>query len=167
MTYSLVETVYCSASYSSSTSGFLVLIDRLFLNWMPSKGFTVEVWDGALDQKVETPLMDNVTGTGWYTELWVFVKKTITFRDGSTSDESFALEFEFNQNDLHWYAWDGVKATTDTSDPDYGIGTDREAMTNFYPISWNHYIEFWAESGSDAFFLRSVPYSNGIRSEST
>lgn len=165
MTYSLNDSVFCNSN-PTGVAGFVNLIDKLFLVWLPTKGFTCEVWNKSTNEKVLSPLVDNLSGS-WTSSLWVFIKKTVTYRDDTTSDESWALDIQLNQSDIHHHVWDGVKATTDTSDPDYGVGTDRYAIPTYTPMSYEHHIEFWTESGSDAYFLRSVQVLDGLRQENT
>lgn len=55
-------------------------------------------------------------------DQYFFLKKTMEFIDGTTEEISFCIELEPAARDLQYWGWDGVKATNDDSDPDYGRG---------------------------------------------
>lgn len=143
MAYSKIWEFAANGNISDFTNGPAAAWRYVFLDFMPTRGWEVSM-TGTTDAVPPTSTVD--------TMFWF--KKTNTCIDGSTYDVAFAIECEWGSNDIMYYSWDGVKATGDSSDPEYGRGVGSKFNdTTFIPFYPSRTTEIWADSESDGFFL--------------
>lgn len=86
----------------------------------------------------------DVTGARYY-----YIKKTVTLANGDTQNHCLCYEYEYNDDDLMTYAWNGTGQTTGAtditlmgSDTTWFAGKDEYGMATV-----------WQETGTDAFVI--------------
>lgn len=145
MAYSKIWEFTANSDNASFNNGPAAAWRYVFMDFMPTRGWEVSM-TGTADAVPPTTTVDTLF---WF-------KKTNTCIDGSTYDVAFCIEAEWSSLDIYYYSWDGVKATGDSSDPEYGRGgTIKFSDTTFYPFATSRTTEIWADSESDGFFFTS------------
>lgn len=145
MAYTKVSTIVTNNSNSDAVNGNAIGWKYFYETFLPTVGWTVTL---CADNSATAPSAVNQSH-------WYFLKKTLTFTDGTTDTISLAYKFEPTTEDLHVYSWDGVLATNDSGDANYGRGSIdfvndttnyimQRATTNVYDI--------WKDTDSDSWF---------------
>lgn len=141
MAYTKVSTITVNGNWNDGTSGNPVAWKYFIETFLPTVGWTVTLTDS---NSANPPASLN----DWH---YYFLKKTLTFTDGTTDTISFVLVVEGNQTDIHYHSWDGVKATNDTSDPDFNRGTNNKADdTSSVIVSGAGTFDIWKDADSDS-----------------
>ena len=145
MAYTKVYSFIGSNSTSNTTHSGHLGWKYFFETFLPTVGWTVTLCN---NNSANPP-------TSMHTDHWYFMKKTLTFTDGTTDDISFVYNFQPQATDLHIYSWDGVLATNDSSNAQFGRGsTDHYSDTSNQTTSLgttNHF-EIWKDDNSDSWF---------------
>lgn len=141
MSYTKVSTIITDGDQYVGTGNNPDAWKYFFETFLPTVGWTVTL----TDQASANPPSAN-TSNHWY-----FLKKTLTFTDGTTDTISYALQIEMGARRHRWYAWDGVKATNDSTDADYGrggaIGTHpSSSFLSTGAATW----DIWKDANSDS-----------------
>ena len=166
MAYTKVSSITTSGDGYNLTSGVPSAWKYFFETFLPTVGWTVTLCD---------PSSANPP-TSASTFHHYFLKKTLTFLDGTTDTISFVCVLEPNQGDLHYMSWDGVKATNDSSDPDYGRGSSNKFDdTGSIIVQGAGTYDIWKDDDSDSWvWLKNgsfigcwLPNGNYIRQDLT
>lgn len=145
MAYTKVHTVITNSSNSDAVNGNAIGWKYFYETFLPTVGWTVTLCD---DNSANPPSAVN-------TNHWYFLKKTLTFTDGTTDTISLVYKFEPTQDDLHVYSWDGVLATNDSTDAQYGRGsTDflNDTSNGILQRSTINTFDIWKDADSDSWF---------------
>ena len=131
-------------SSGGAIDGVPAFWEYLFGTHLPATGWTTEgPFDGSGGQS------PSITADRYW-----FLRKTLEFTDGTTDEIHFVVEPEYSGSDLNYYTWDGIKATTDTSDPDYGMGIVAHSDSTF--LGWGAgSFQLWADEGDSWFLIKN------------
>lgn len=163
MAYSKVNTFVTNTNVNDEVGGPHNAIKYFLSTFLPTVGWTVSVTDNSTANAPST----------WNQDHWYFLKKTLTFEDGTTDTISFVMELEWAATDLAYHSWDGVLATNDSTDPQYGRGGSVQISdTSCNALSGGTY-EIWKDDNSDSWLhLRNglvigfwMPNGNWIRQD--
>lgn len=145
MAYTKVSSIKTNNSETDTANGNAVGWKYFYETFLPTVGWTVTL---CADNSASPP-------SAYNSNHWYFLKKTLTFTDGTTDTIAFVYKWEPSPDDLHVYSWDGVLATNDSSDPQYGRGTtdfcndtNNVIMQGSNPGVW----DIWKDDDSDAWF---------------
>jgi len=142
---------------NDTENGWGYHLDYIIKTFLETRGWTVDLRAGGPSNLADPEPPSNYTVDRRY-----WMKRTNTCVDGSTYDVSFVLEIEPSGQDTEFYAWDGVKVTQDSSDPDYGLG-NRVFFDNGWSPLYNTNLawQLWADKDSDGWFFTVGGYYCG------
>ena len=145
MPYTKVSSISTNNSKTDTVNGNAVGWKYFYETFLPTVGWTVTL---CADNSANPP-------SAYNHNHWYFLKKTLTFTDGTTDTIALVYKFEPGQLDLHVYSWDGVLATNDSGDAQYGRGsTDHLNDTTNYIMQTNDpsTYDIWKDDDSDSWF---------------
>lgn len=163
MAYSKVSTIATSTNTGDQAGGPHTAIKYFLSTFLPTVGWTVSVTDNST---ANAP-------SAWNADHWYFVKKTLTFEDGTTDTISFVMELEWGSRDIAYHSWDGVLATNDSTDPQYGRGPTTQVIDTSCDALLGGTYDIWKDDNSDSWMhLRDgkvigfwMPNGNWVRQD--
>ena len=142
MAYTKVSTITTTGDQYNSTNGNPSAWRYFFETFLPTVGWTVTLTDS---NSANSP-------AGTHSDHHYFLKKTLTFTDNTTDTISFVCVCQLGAGDIHYHSWDGVKATNDSSDPQYGRGSQEmhNDQSNNIIHGGHGTYDIWKDENSDS-----------------
>jgi hypothetical protein len=163
------KTLITNSGSVGNQNGYWKFLNYFFTKFLPTRGFEITCIDS--DGNTITDLND---AGNWYTGLTkIFIKKAINFADLTTGSVHYVIVLYPGSADLYYHYWDGVKATVDENDPDYGYNPTPIYTDTTFPLFNNLYkyiYEFYEAQpqspdgplkdtrsiANDGFFIRRI-----------